>query len=300
MPHTVQIQSKHWSVLFDPTQGLQIIQCQVNHRDQWCNVMPDCTSESAPLSAANFHMLPYSNRIRDGIFNFEGVEHQLQNAQNHAIHGALRKLTWQVTEQSDTKVCAKFLSIENDSLNWPWPIEASVSYWLDGAFLHSQMTLKNLGRSNMPAGMGWHPYFCREFNGTQPQLKLPVSGVYPDASGDCLPDGPAVDLPHHMNFTTLRQLDPATHIDACFAGLNGPCVLSWPDAGLSLLMQADAECSHLVLFNPDAPYFAVEPVTHANDGFNLEQKGINAGVKVLAPNETLSCSLCIELQQSKE
>ena len=46
---------------------------------------------------------------------------------------------------------------------------------------------------------------------------------------------------------------------------------------------------HLVLYVPAGePFFAVEPVSNANDGFNLLARGVaDSGVRVLAPGETL-------------
>ena len=38
-----------------------------------------------------------------------------------------------------------------------------------------------------------------------------------------------------------------------------------------------------MFFNPHAPHFAVEPVSNANDAFNLAEAGIPSGRAVLAP-----------------
>ena len=45
-------------------------------------------------------------------------------------------------------------------------------------------------------------------------------------------------------------------------------------------------------------YFAVEPVTNANDGFNLFAKGIrNSGVFVLEPGEERSASFSLTVER---
>ena len=60
-------------------------------------------------------------------------------------------------------------------------------------------------------------------------------------------------------------------------------------------MRADSACRYLVLFNPAGPHFAVEPVTNANDAFNLASRGIESGVRTLAPGETLEATLRLVL-----
>ena len=62
-------------------------------------------------------------------------------------------------------------------------------------------------------------------------------------------------------------------------------------------MTANEACDHVVLFNPAAPHFAVEPVSNANDAFNLAEAGIDGvGRAVLAPGETLSGEMRLALE----
>ena len=60
-------------------------------------------------------------------------------------------------------------------------------------------------------------------------------------------------------------------------------------------MDSSPESSHLVVFTPHErgaalPWFCVEPVTMANDAFNLAtaHPDRDFGVRVLAPGETLT------------
>ena len=55
-------------------------------------------------------------------------------------------------------------------------------------------------------------------------------------------------------------------------------------------IEADDPMGHLILFSPeDQPFFALEPVTNANNGFNLLADGqSDSGVVELQPGETLS------------
>jgi len=278
---------------------------EVCRQNQWHAVVPDCRPaadqsaragqfESAPLAAASFHMLPYSNRIREGQFEFQKRTIRLDRAESHAIHGALRKLPWSITEQTDNSLVCQTQTSDHKAINWPWPISARIEQRIENTSLISTMQLTNLGDTDMPAGFGWHPYFVRKVNGSEATLTLPVDGVFPDAAGDCLPDGAPVQLPDYLDFRKPRLLDSFRRIDCCLSGLSGQCEIDWHDGGIKLSMSASDNCRYLILFNPDMPHFAVEPVTNANDAFNLVARGIESGTQVLAPGESLRATMTLK------
>lgn len=264
--------------------------------DPWVDIVPDCRFGESKLNEANFHMLPYSNRIRDGKFNFEGKAIELENGARHAIHGALRKLPWMVENQTDASLHCSYDSTKGPNINWPWPIHATIKYELQNRKLLSVIELTNKGESAMPAGGGWHPYFLNEVLGSNARVQMDVSGIFPDEAGDCLPDGAPVTIPQTHNYTQLRFLEPDQRIDCCLSGFKRHAHIQWTEAGIALAMQASANCEYLVFFNPDAPHFAIEPVTNANDAFNLYEQGIESGVQILAPGETLQMTFSLELR----
>lgn len=300
------LESEYWRLWSDPSIGVQWLAAEVKKNGSWHSVVPDCRqmtkgtetprpgqSISTPLAAANFHMIPYSNRIRDGRFTFNSHEYQLANAANHSIHGALRKLPWTITESSQSSLTCDLETSRHSEVNWPWPFRAQISQQIQGRILSSVLEIENQGSSSMPAGLGWHPYFVREIMGSQPTLTLPVNGVFPDAEGDCLPDGAAVALPDELDFTQPRPLDASQRIDCCLSGLEGTSVIDWQQAGIKLSLTASDNCRFLVLFNPDMPHFAVEPVSNANDAFNLYSQGIDSGTHILQPGEIMRAKLDI-------
>jgi len=291
----VTLTSAAWQLVLEPEVGVQWLAARVKPVDAntWTDIAPDCLAPDSELPAANFHMIPYSNRIRDGKFSFDDHTVSLDEGEHHAIHGALRKLPWQTVAQTTTTLVCQYETSDQQKGNWPWPMKAVIRYLLDDTILHSRIDITNTGTTDMPVGAGWHPYFVRTIQGAGPTLTLPVGGVFPDANGDCLPDGAAVALPDEIDFRQPRRLDANQFIDCCLAGLAGDVVISWPHADIELTMQASENCRYLVLFNPQAPYFAVEPVTNANDGFNLQAAGIAAGSHRLPPGETFTARLAI-------
>jgi aldose 1-epimerase len=79
-------------------------------------------------------------------------------------------------------------------------------------------------------------------------------------------------------------------MDNGFGGWSGEATIHWPESGLTLAIEADpALFRHLVVFIPPGlDFFCVEPVSNANDGFNLFERGVEGtGVRVLEPGESL-------------
>ena len=101
-------------------------------------------------------------------------------------------------------------------------------------------------------------------------------------------------IPTELDFRQARALDANQRIDCCLSGLDGSCVIDWQQGGIKLVMQSSALCEYLILFNPGMPHFAVEPVTNANDAFNLASQSIESGTRVLGPGESLEATMVIE------
>jgi aldose 1-epimerase len=284
-------------LVVDPASGMNLYAFSVFQGNAWLPVMPDTTGTrgrpSADLKESSFVMVPYSNRIEDGRFAFAGKAYQLQNGERHAIHGDVRSRAWQVEEADGQRLRASFDSRRHENVNWPWPFAATLEYALADYVLASRMTLQNLGDSAMPAGFGWHPYYSRWLTRQDEavHLQFAVAGVYPDANNNRIPSGPGQPPAAHQDFRREKALPPDLFLDMCCYGYDGNGSISWPESGVKLVYRCSAECTHLVMYNPARPYFAVEPVTNANNGVNLLAEGdTTSGVHVLQPGETLDAS----------
>jgi aldose 1-epimerase len=79
----------------------------------------------------------------------------------------------------------------------------------------------------------------------------------------------------------------ATTLDNVFTAWTGAASLRWPATGLRATLEADASCSHLVVYiPPERDYLAIEPVTHMTDAFNRAARGErDTGTRFLAPGE---------------
>ncbi len=287
----ITLENEFLRVSIDPEQGTSILAFHVHQHGSWLPVMPDTREKGSKLNSASFLMVPYSNRIENGAFSFQGKSYQLAHGEYHAMHGDVHSRTWRVEETTTAHLRCTFRSTEYEAVNWPWPFEAHAEYLLEGAVLSSRLALWNRGQSAMPAGFGWHPFYNRALarQGEPVRLCMRVAGVYPDANGNRIPSGPVQPLLAEQDFSAERTLDPDYFLDSCFQGYDGGGYIVWPESGVKLSYACSRQCTHLVIYNPlQSPFFAVEPVTNANNGVNLHARGWpGSGIVVLSPGECL-------------
>ena len=290
----VELRSERLRVVVSPARGGSLLAMRVKRGEAWLDLMPDPGSRGA-----SWLMLPYSNRIRDGRFVFDRREHQLAGAKNHAIHGDVRTRPWRIVEQTPSSLVLAFDSAEFPDFNWPWPVHATVGIRLSGDRVEQTLRLENRGKTTMPAGFGWHPYYRRWLSreGEPVVLGFTAPRIHPDTDADGLPDGPPEPVPADLDFSTPRELG-SRRIDACFAGFDGQATIQWPESGVTLTYACSPNVTHLICFGPeDRPVLAVEPAANANDGVNRLAAGeADSGVIPLPAGDGLEASFTISAQ----
>ncbi len=238
-----------------------------------------------------FLMVPYSNRIENGEFSFQGKTYRLDHPEAHAIHGDVRHRPWALVEATTERALLELDSRQHDRMNWPWPFVVRVEYLVSGSTFVSNLTLLNIAHEPMPAGLGWHPFFNRRLTGRINDVRLcfKTDNIYPDANQNRIPSGPPRALIPDEDFSSQKMLLDDREIDACYRGYDGGGYIYWPGARLRIDFDCSPSCSHLIVFNPPSrSYFAVEPVTNANNGVNLLAAGdTDCGLKVVEPGERL-------------
>jgi aldose 1-epimerase len=296
----IPLENETLRVYVDPDQGTSIKGLYAHKGDDWLPLMPDVREPNIRLDASSFLMVPYSNRIENGRFAFRGQTFQLEGAERHAIHGDVRGRPWRIEYWTATALHCTFHSVDYENVNWPWPFEARAEYSLQGSVFSQRLLLCNRGESDMPAGFGWHPYFSRRLTreGEPVHLQFTVAGVYPDAHDNRIPSGPPQPLADTQDHSTGKLLDPDNFWDACFQGYDGNGTITWPETGIRITFSCSPECTHLVVYNPPFPYFAMEPVTNANNGVNQLAAGWpDSGVAILGPGECLSARFDMRVDQ---
>lgn len=276
----INLENEFLQVVLNPEHGASVLKFLVKKDKDWISLMPD--------SQVSFLMIPYSNRIENGTFSFEGKQYQLANKEKHAIHGDVRIRNWSIKNVSSDYICCEFDSNSYSDINWPWSFKVCVEYQLIKNVFCSRLILLNQDKTTMPAGLGWHPYFNRNLTQKQESvfLSMKVKSAYPDAYNNRIPSGYPIPLTSEQDFSTEKLLNPNYFLDTCFYGYDGNGYISWPKTGIKLNFQCSA-CTHLVIYTPlEQPYFAVEPVTNANNGINFyTQNEFQSGIISLSPKK---------------
>lgn len=265
----------------------------------------DVADVQTSSQCASFVLLPYSNRIRDARFTFQGRAVQLQpnTKDGLAQHGDVRNRPWGVTRASEGHLICTFDSRDFSNgngadMNWPWAFTARVEYRLHGPHLDTTVTLTNADTSDMPAGLGLHPYFARLQGGTDPTLTFDAPLTY-DTDDRSLTVGGAREVRPAEDYRVPTALG-ARQIDRTFTAWDGVVRLDWAADGgpaRAVVQTADNVYSHLVVFTAPDGSLALEPVSHATDAFNLAARGV-AGVdlRVLSPGQSLAGTARITLE----
>lgn len=288
----VVLESETLRLAILPEAGASVVELSLRQADVWLPVLrptPPTALESRNSSEmASFLLVPYSNRLRDARFVFEGREYRLHpnTADGHAIHGDVRKRPWRVVGTEQSSATFAFDSRDFADINFPFPFAVDLRYALDGARLTTEVELHNTGEGSMPAGVGFHPYFRRTLLDAAERVEIEarVSGAYPEL----VPTTGPRALEPREDFSRSRAIDD-TDLDTCFAGWDGHARIHWPNSGIRAEIEACDPLRHLILYTPAGkPFFAVEPVSNANNGFNLLARGVpGSGAAVLAPGDTL-------------
>ena len=236
-----------------------------------------------PLEMGCFPLIPFSNRIRNGQFAFQGQEiKMLPNflPEVHTIHGHGWKVPWTVIEVSEKRAV---LAYQHFADEWPFPYLARQIFELHGTSLTVTLQITNIGKSAMPVGMGLHPYFVRTPKST---ITAKTEKMWINDSENmplCLETVSEIGL--LSQGLTVQQKT----LDNLFCGWNREVLISWPEWNATLKISADAPLDFLVIFTPpEENFFCVEPVSHVTNAFNLlEKETSNQGAKILLPDEVL-------------
>ncbi len=238
---------------------------------------------------ASYPLIPYSNRIKNGIFEFAGETHRLAlnfGDHPHSIHGNAWQSAWSI-ERAE-----KFFAIlslhyhpdtETKKVAWPFAYEARQEFNLRENALDIHLWLRNADDRPMPAGLGIHPFFP----------KTQVTHFFFDASevwetDDTVMPIRKISVPHEWKFSKEHAVGDLK-VDNVFTGWKGVARLTWPSHNLALTMTADPILNRLVVFTtPSRDSIAIEPVSHDTDAFNqLSAGNEGTGAVILRPGETL-------------
>ncbi len=307
MIDVLTIANSHWRVGLTPETGGSVAFGQVKSGDAWVDVLRPTPDDmlGSYWDSASYPLIPWSNRIRHGSLLWKNEVYQLRRwagTDDFSMHGTALEYPWEVVEVADDRVSVEFDARGYYGVNWPWDFTARQDYFLDGPRLACRMSLTNVDDAAFPAGLGHHPYFVRQLLGADgkplgDEVLAQINSVDEYELVNCMPDAGPGPIPAVSDFTSPRTLGQ-TLIDTCQTRKQGAPVatLKYPGS-FSIVMEADPIFEHTVFYIPPGkPFFALEPVTNANDGFTLLKKGITGtGVFEIAAGETVTAEFSLTI-----
>lgn len=271
-----------------------------------------------------YPLVPFSNRIAYGQFDWKGKSYQLQpnfGDSPHTIHGNGWQNPWQSLDprqtldpwqtrenkpcvQTDQKNQITFFfehtapKEDETTCSWPFAFRAEQTFILNDNSLTLNLSITNLSAEIMPCGLGWHPFFQR----------TPQTSCFFDAQSIWENDSNMLPInEQQLNRQILDQLFmplgtiPTKVIDNCFTQWGKSVVIEQPEFARRIIMQTavESKLDYLVVFTPEhGRFIAVEPITHRNAALN-EHDPIAHGIQVLSPGENLQVSCTIQVQTIK-
>lgn len=241
-------------------------------------------------------LLPFPNRIKDGLYVFEGEELQLpisEPATNNAIHGLTRWLAWSPLHRTASSVTLHHRLYPQDG--YPFLLDLQIEYALSDPGLTVTTTAANVGKTALPFGAGYHPYFtvCTPTIDAA-TLKLPAN-AYLETDDRLIPTG---KVPVEGTGSDFREGRPigGIRLDACFTDLVPDddgftrVVLAHPEGEPEITLSMDPSHGFIQVYTGDTlPQedqrrgVALEPMTCAPNAFNSGE-----GLRIIAPGESFA------------
>jgi aldose 1-epimerase len=294
MAGTLELGDGRWKILVAPARGGSLLGCTFDGAP----VLQPAPQPAAPgrpaLRCCHFPLIPFSNRIDNGRFRFNGST--VQVARNvagspHPLHGHGWQTEWQVSESNGT-TCV--LTYGRKAMpDWPWPYRARQTIAVAGDSLYLLLAIENPGPAAMPGGLGFHPFFPRSAGA---RLELSAEQVWNRAAAG-FPTA-RTDIPAALEFHGAPRIADRQGTDHCFDGWSRRATIRYEHPARCVTLDGCQETAHAIVYVPaHADYFCVEPVSHAVNAMNLADPAA-AGWWTLDAGEIRSISMTIRCVES--
>ncbi|SDA91988.1 aldose 1-epimerase [Mesorhizobium qingshengii] len=207
-------------------------------------------------------LVPWSNRISGGGFEFEGRFHAIEpnvEGEPFPLHGDGFQRPWRLTRRSGTEM---ELVLANGAIG-PYRYHASVRYALEDGALAAVLTVENRAAICLPYGLGFHPWFPRS-----PHTLLQASARRVWLEDERHLPTAVVSLTSRADWDfSQAALLPDTWVNNAFEGWDGRASITQPDDAVTVTVDTSSTLNVFVLYSParDAGFFCFEPVSHTVD-----------------------------------
>ncbi|MCS5716951.1 hypothetical protein N1027_02265 [Herbiconiux sp. CPCC 205763] len=259
-------------------------------------------------------MAPFTNRVRDGRYEFGGEAFDLRGSSptdpDLVLHGLIRERAFTVasveTGEDSAVIRLSSSALDGSVEGYPFVVRVDVEYAFSGHALRIRITGRNEGSVDAPFASGWHPYFRL---GAAPvadlELTVPAS-VRVATDDDLIPfDGRAafvaLDDDDPLSFRSGRAVGD-TAVDTYYTGLQGfeggpfHTHLRDPTTGRALDVWQERGSMHVYtadhLAREPRGSIALEPVERLTNAFNRSDQRAHI---VLAPGQERSFAFGVYL-----
>jgi aldose 1-epimerase len=261
------------------------------------NVLDGYGADEMSRSGRGQVLIPWPNRIQDGLYSFDGQEHQLpldDVPEQDAIHGLVRWGSWSAGDRAENRVVMEHAL--HPQPGYPFSLAISVEYLLSEEGLLVRTTATNCGTRPCPYGSGNHPYLTVPVSRVD-SLTLRVPGdtlLRSDERGIPVDRLPAEGTDY--DFRRPRVIG-STVLDHAFTDLargedgRARVELRDPDRGEGVTLWVDEAYPYVMVFTGDPlpdvnrRSLAVEPMTCPPNAFRSGE-----GLVRLEPGESITSS----------
>lgn len=268
-------------------------------------------------------LVPYANRIRgtlspDGqtlTTEWHGKKLTLPanwsgknpGAERHSIHGLIltRKADEMQISPDGTSITAH-IHAGNFGGQWLSSTELTVRIDLRADSVDSTIVARNVGGELEPMGIGWHPYFTIP-SGRRDQVRLHIPAtehVETNNLDDVFPTGRITSVKGTADDFTAPEgkIIGNSLYDDSFSGLvrtNGQVVVSLIDPAAHYGLRIEGlspEIKTVQFYAPkDKPFVALEEQFNFGDPFSKVWKGMDTGMVTLAPGQSTTWHVRLQL-----
>lgn len=292
---------------FDPP-GEPTARRQARIADQGANLFSltlgdqELLHQPQPLGALAEHrsgtpvLFPMPNRVRDSVFQFEGIPFAFpSNSGRNFIHGLVRDLPFRIDRvRADARGASVDFVLQWDEDQpafalFPIRHQLTLTFTLGRLGIRIAYAVENQDRRKLPFGFALHPWFRVPGDRGQVFLRLPADKRM--EAVERLPTGKLV--PVSGTPFDLRRPQPlqGLELDDVYFGMTPRSRPGFrlAETGIEMTLAGSGAFTHMVVYTPaDKPFFCMENQTCSTDAHNLHAQGLRrqAHLIVLGPGKT--------------
>ena len=248
---------------------------------------PWAGDENDPFSLASNVLVPFSNRISQDGFAWNGIQYDIApnlSGEPFPIHGDGFQRSWTVARSTSNSAR---LTLDDGHIG-PFRYSASQDFLLSPTSMHVELEVTNAAATPLPYGCGFHPWFPRSSNS---KLTFSANGVW-------FEDEKHLPTEHHLlanvpdlSFASLREL-PDILINNAFTDWAGNAVINQGPDHVSVSINSSRNLSTAIVYSPGrhADIFCFEPVSHPVDAFHIDGY---PGLTNLSPGQSMRASMTL-------